>query len=115
PLGYMEKITSKLKKFSGSLTVLDIGSAKVACFISRLEADGIIHATGVSHQLSKGIRSGHIIDIIEAETSVVAAVHAAEQMAEETIENVVVNLAGAGCVSHNVTVELTVSGDTVSS
>lgn len=107
-------MNNKIKKFSGNLAVLDIGSAKVACFIAKLEADGIIKAAGVGHQLSKGIRSGHIIDIIEAETSVVAAVHAAEQMADVTIENVVVSLGGAGINSHNVTVELTVSGDTVS-
>jgi cell division protein FtsA len=43
----------------------------------------------------------------------VAAVHAAEQMADETIENVVVNLTGNGVVSRSVTVELTVSGDSV--
>lgn len=107
-------MNSKLKKFSGNLAVLDIGSAKVACFIAKLEADGIIKAAGIGHQLSKGIRSGHIIDIIEAETSVVAAVHAAEQMADTTIEDVVVNLGASGVSSHNVTVELTVSGDTVS-
>jgi len=94
--------------------VLDIGSTKVACFIAKLGSDGVINVNGIGHQLSKGIRSGHIIDIVEAETSVVAAVHAAEQMAGDTIEDVVVNIGGSGVVSHNITVELTVSGDTVS-
>src|SRR4051794_12679760 len=103
-------MTKKPKKFNGNIAVLDVGSTKVACFIAKIEDDGGLRVTGIGHQLSKGIRSGHIVDIIEAETSVVAAVHAAEQMADETIENVVVNLGGAGIVSHNVRVELTVSG-----
>lgn len=106
---------TKPKKINGNIAVLDIGSTKVACFIGKLGSDGNINVSGIGHQLSKGIRSGHIIDIIEAETSVVAAVHAAEQMAGDTIENVVVNIGGTGVVSHNVTVELTVSGETVTS
>ncbi len=106
-------MAKKTKNFSGSIAALDIGSTKVVCFIAKLEADGSTKITGIGHQLSRGIRSGHIVDIIEAETSVVAAVHAAEQMADETIENVVVNLGGVGLGSRSVTVELTVSGDTV--
>ncbi|MEI6730344.1 MAG: cell division protein FtsA, partial [Pseudomonadota bacterium] len=95
--------------------VLDIGSSKLACFIAKLDVDGILKISGIGHQLSKGIRLGHIVDIIEAETSVIAAVHAAEQMADETIDNVLVNLAGSGIVSHHVTVELSVSGMSVGS
>src|SRR6202020_2709694 len=107
------QMKTKPKKINGNIAVLDVGSTKVACFIAKLANDGSINVNGIGHQLSKGIRSGHIIDIIEAETSVVAAVHAAEQMAGDTIENVVVNIGGAGMVSHNITVELIVSGDTV--
>src|SRR5579871_4921437 len=103
-------MAKKTKKFSGSIAALDIGSTKVACFIVRLATDGTFKVTGIGHQLSKGIRSGQIVDIAEAETSIVAAVHAAEQMADETIENVVVNLSGMGLASRSVTVELTVSG-----
>jgi cell division protein FtsA len=106
-------MAKKTKNFTGSIAALDIGSTKVACFIARMEPDGTIKVTGIGHQLSKGIRSGQIVDIVEAQTSVIAAVHAAEQMADETIENVVVNLAGGGISSRSVTVELTVSGDSV--
>ena len=103
-------MAKKTKKITGSIAALDIGSTKVVCFIAKLEADGIIKVTGIGHQLSKGIRSSHIVDIIEAETSVVATVNAAEQMAGDTIENVVVNIGGFGVVSQSVAVELTVSG-----
>src|SRR5476651_1771864 len=106
-------MAKKSKHFTGSIAALDIGSTKVACFIARLAEDGSIRVTGIGHQLSKGIRCGHIVDIAEAEMSVVAAVHAAEQMADETIENVVVNVAGTGLSSRSVTVELTASGESV--
>jgi cell division protein FtsA len=106
-------MAKKPKQFTGSIATLDIGSTKVACFIARMEPDASVRITGIGHQLSKGIRCGHIVDIAEAETSVVAAVHAAEQMAEETIENVVVNLAGAGLSSRSVTVELSITGESV--
>ena len=98
---------------TGSIAALNIGSTKVACFIARLGADGAIKVTGIGHQLSKGIQSGHVIDIVEAETSVVAAVHTAEQMADETIENVVVNISSSGILSRNITVDLAVSGEGV--
>lgn len=93
--------------------MLDVGSTKVSCFIARLEADGGLRVTGIGHQLSKGIRSGQVVDTVEAETSILSAVHTAEQMAGESIENVVVGLSGAGVSSRRVTVELTVPGEGV--
>jgi cell division protein FtsA len=106
-------MTKKHRNFTGSIAVLDVGSSKVSCFIARLEADGSIHVTGIGHQLSKGIRSGQVVDTVEAETSILSAVHTAEQMSGETIENVVVGLSGAGISSRHVTVELTVAGEGV--
>lgn len=106
-------MAKKHRNFTGSIAVLDVGSTKISCFIARLEADGSIRVTGIGHQLSKGIRSGQVVDTVEAETSILSAVHTAEQMAGETIENVVVGLAGAGISSRRVSVELTVPGEGV--
>lgn len=91
--------------------VLDIGTSKVVCLIGRLNEAGQLNVSGIGHQLSKGIRAGAIMDVGEAQTSIVGAVHAAEQMADETIEKVVVNLSGSAVMSRNVTVELEVSGN----
>lgn len=95
------------------VAVLDIGTAKISCFIAHVDVAGEIKVTGIGHQLSKGIRSGIITDFAEAETSIVAAVHAAEQMAGETIESVLVNLSGGNLTSRNVTVEMTLLGEEV--
>src|ERR1700733_7884136 len=84
-----------------------------ARFIGPFESAGETKIVGIGHQLSKGIRSGLITDFAEAETSIIAAVHAAEQMAGETAENVMVSLGGGNLTSRNVTVEMTMLGEEV--
>ena len=61
--------------------VLDVGTSKIVCFIASIDNTGTISVQGIGHQQAKGIRSSHITDFSEAETSINAAVHAAEQMA----------------------------------
>lgn len=91
--------------------VLDIGSSKVSCAIARVRGHDQFQVIGVGHQLSKGLRCGHIIDMQEAELSILNAVHLAEQMAKETIHEVYINV--PSCFSRTVTVELPVSGHAV--
>lgn len=98
---------------TGSLAVLDIGTTKVTCFIGSATPQGELTVKGVGHQLSKGMKSGVIVDSGEVQTSIVAAVHAAEQMAGETIENVMVSVNGTNLKSRSVSVELEVVGDGV--
>src|SRR4051812_1991196 len=101
------------KNPTGSIAVLDIGTSKIACLIAQSDSAGEIRVTGIGHQLSKGIRSGIITDFAEAETSIATAVHAAEQMAGETVETVLVSLSGGNLTSRNVTVEMTMLGEEV--
>ncbi len=98
----------------GSIAVLDIGTSKVACFIAHADSAGEVRILGIGHQLSKGIRCGIITDFAEAEASIIAAVHAAEQMAGETVENVLVSLSGGNLTSRSVTVEMAMLGEEVS-
>lgn len=95
------------------IAALDIGTTKVACLIARVGESGGLEVVGIGHQLAKGIRSGIITDIGEAETSIVAAVHAAEQMVDGTIEEVMVSVGGASLKSRTVAVELDVLSDGV--
>jgi len=115
---FMMTLMSKRKTLRQSraetVAVLDIGSSKVACFIAEITPDGNAIITGIGHQLSKGIRSGQITDVSEAEASIVSAVHAAEQMADTTVENIVVSVSGSSLFSRNVCVELSVTGEGVS-
>lgn len=114
----MSKAKNKKKALrktgAGSVAVLDIGTSKIACFIAQTDSAGEVRIIGIGHQLSKGIRSGVITDFAEAEASIVSAVHAAEQMAGETIEHVLLSLSGGNLTSRNVTVEMTMLGEEVS-
>src|SRR3954454_23873490 len=75
----------------GSLVAaLDIGTTKICCFIARVEAEPRI--VGIGHQLAGGMRGGAIIDFDAAGHSIRSAVHAAEEMAGETIEQDGANL-----------------------
>lgn len=106
--------TPAIKGKRGSVAVLDIGTSKVACLLAEpLGSNGELHVTGIGHQLARGMKCGMITDAAELETSIVSAVHAAEQMAGETVENVVVSLSGTHLTSHSVTVELAVPGEGV--
>ncbi|MGE0754780.1 MAG: cell division protein FtsA, partial [Alphaproteobacteria bacterium] len=109
----MKKTTKNQNNDMGSVAVLDVGTAKIACFIAHIDSAGEIKVTGIGHQLSKGIRSGIITDFAEAEASLVSAVHAAEQMAGEQVENVLVSLSGGNLVSRNVMVEMSMLGEEV--
>jgi cell division protein FtsA len=94
----------------GSLiAALDIGTTKVCCLIARVEAD-VPQVLGIGHQIGRGVRGGTIVDLEAAGASVVNAVHAAEQMAGETIERVVVNLSGGFSASRIIKAEIGVAG-----
>lgn len=122
----MRKSFSKPR--SGTIATLDIGSTKICCFIARVGESGGgksvangddrdampgIRVIGVGHQVSRGIRSGIVVDMAEAEASVRAAVHSAEKMADENIQRVFVNLSGGYPHSQTVGVEVTIGGHEV--
>jgi cell division protein FtsA len=90
----------------GSLIAgLDVGSSKICCFIGRVEADSP-RILGIGHQLSRGVRGGTIVDLDAASESIGNAILAAEEMAGETIQRVIVNLSGGFAASRIVKAEL---------
>lgn len=88
----------------GLIAALDIGSTKISCLIAepvpakhRTPEQGDrrnLKILGVGHQLSRGVRSGAIINVDEAERAIRLAVDAAERMAQRTISEVYVNVSG---------------------
>ena len=77
---------------AGSFGVLDIGSTKITCLIGRCETDGLLRVLGSGWQRSRGVRSGGITDLEEAERAIRTAVGQAEEMADTRLRAVVVNL-----------------------
>jgi cell division protein FtsA len=78
----------------GVFGALDIGSTKITCMIGRTEPDGARRILGFGWQKGRGIRSGAITDLDEAERAIRAAVGQAEDMADTRLRAVTVNL---GC------------------
>jgi cell division protein FtsA len=93
----------------GIIGIVDIGTSKVCCFIARVTGSKP-QIVGIGHQVSRGLRNGVIVDIDAASQSILAAVHAAEQMAGETLSEIVVNLSGGFNGSRLVKSEINLNG-----
>jgi cell division protein FtsA len=91
------------------VAAVDIGTSKICCFIARVEAEGP-RIVGIGHQVSRGVRGGKVVNLEAAGDSIGNAVHAAEQMAGETIERVVVNQSGGFLPSRIVQAEIGIAG-----
>ena len=84
------------------VTVLDVGTAKIACMVVALAPwagrdHGIgrplaARLLGVAHQRSSGIKAGVVVDLDKAEQAIRAAVARAERMAGLTIDEVIVTV-----------------------
>ena len=77
-----------------AIAALDIGSSKVCCVIAKISRDKRINVVGYGYNASKGIKNGIVTDINQATLAVCNAVEAAEQMANERIDRVIVNVSG---------------------
>jgi len=101
---------------SGLVAALDVGTTKICCLIAKPSVDRGPYeengprVVGIGHQVSKGLRSGTITDLDQIEDSIRATVEAAEQMAGENINEVIVNLGGGKPVSRLIAYEISIAG-----
>ncbi|MBR3501797.1 MAG: cell division protein FtsA [Alphaproteobacteria bacterium] len=77
-----------------TVAALDIGSSKICCIIAHITRDKNIKIVSYGYNASQGIKNGIITDINQATISVCSAVEAAEQMANERIDSVIINVSG---------------------
>ena len=104
---------------SGSIiAAIDIGSAKVTCFIAKVKKDDTIDVIGIGHHASAGVKSGTIVDLKAAETAIGHAIQAAENMARakmlgQQLTSVYVNLPGTSALCHNFSVDVKISGQEI--
>jgi cell division protein FtsA len=103
----------RLTTRKGLIAALDIGSSKICCLIAKVEDSGRPAVIGIGHQLSRGVRGGAMVNMDEAELAILTAVHAAEKMSAETIDEVVVNLSGGYPASQTIGVEVAIAGHEV--
>ena len=76
---------------SGIIAALDIGSSKIACIIARAEQGGL-RVLGAALRESRGIRSGTVISIDQAEQSIGETVEAAEELADHRVQDVILSV-----------------------
>ncbi|MFO1189134.1 MAG: cell division protein FtsA [Alphaproteobacteria bacterium] len=107
----MSKTTNRLR--NGLVAALDVGSTKICCFIARVEGGDVPRVIGMSHQVSEGVQAGTVTDMDAVANSILTAVHAAEQMAGETIRSVLVNVSCGRPSSRTVRVEVSIAGHAV--
>jgi len=94
---------------TGLVAAVDVGSTKVCCFIVRL-GNGAARVEGIGHKVSRGVRSGAIVDMDAAEAAVRATVEAAERMAGENVRHAVVNLSAGQPNSRLVAYDVAIAG-----
>lgn len=110
-------------KRSSVVSVLDVGSSKIACLIARLrpheEADILagrthsIEVLGYGYQRSRGVKSGLVVDLAQAEQAIRLAVDSAERMAGVTIESLIVTQTSGRIASETFSAEVDLETDTV--
>ncbi|BAE52657.1 cell division protein FtsA [Paramagnetospirillum magneticum] len=98
---------------NGLIAALDVGTTKVCCFIAKIQDDGSPRMVGIGHQVARGMRNGTVVDMEELETSIRAAVEAAEEMANDQVRAVAINISGGHPGSANVKVEVAMNGHAV--
>ncbi len=106
-----------------TVSVLDVGSTKISCIIARLvpsdEMDVLhgrahrIEVIGIGHQKSRGIKSGTVVNLDEAEQAIRLAVDSAERMAGLTVESVIVNLSAGRLRSEQIQTGIQLNGQPV--
>ena len=97
---------------NGAIAALDVGTTKISCFVARLGADSC-RVVGIGHQVSRGMRSGAVVDMEEVEHAVRGAVDAAERMAGETVREVTLSFSGGSPHSQRIVQETAIAGHEV--
>jgi cell division protein FtsA len=102
------------------VSILDIGTTKICCLIASLKPRDPVEALrgrthsieilGFGHQRSRGIKSGVVTNLDQAEQAIRLAVDAAERMAGVTVESLIVNVSCGRLASETYTASVGVAG-----
>ncbi len=105
------------------VTVLDVGSTKIACAIARLvprpegkalrDRTHIVEIIGFGYGPSAGVKSGVISDLAKAEHAIRAVVGMAERSAGVTVESVIVNVTAGRLSSETFSASVSLAGTEV--
>ncbi len=83
------------------MTVLDVGTSKIAALIAEYTDSGEVHLLGLGNQPSRGLKKGVIVNIENTIQAIQKAVEDAEAMAGVKVTSVCASIAGAHINSFN--------------
>jgi cell division protein FtsA len=120
-------LTPKMKpvspRRSAIVAALDIGTSKIVCVIARLKPQSPqetlrrrshgVEILGLGHVESRGIKSGAVADLAEAEAAVRHAVDLAERDASVQLESAVVSVSCGRISSELYSATINVAGSTI--
>lgn len=98
---------------SGLVAALDVGSTKTCCFLAEVGDDARPRVIGIGQQASRGLRHGTVIDMDATTQAIGKAVHSAEQMAGQQIDEVFVNISGGNPSSRTLGLDVAISGQAI--
>ncbi len=121
--GLLPRMKQLSDKRSTVVSVLDIGTSKICCLIAKLrpreKGEAILGRThkievlGIGHQQSRGIKSGVIVNLDEAEHAIRHTVDAAERMAGVTVDSLITNVSSGRLVSEAFAADISLDGHAV--
>ncbi|MFL3876631.1 cell division protein FtsA [Wolbachia endosymbiont of Trichogramma kaykai] len=94
--------------------VLDVGTTKIICLIVKINSNFSYKIIGTGYKSAEGISGGSITDAKHARYSISSTVGLAEQVSEETIDQIYVNVAGCGISSFYVHNEIIAANHEIS-
>ncbi|WP_075996839.1 cell division protein FtsA [Salaquimonas pukyongi] len=122
--GFIHGIKPLSCKKPSVISILDVGTSKICCIIATLHPrdqsqvlPGRTHKVeviGIGHQRSRGIKSGVVINLDQAEQAIRKCVDAAERMANLTVESLIVNVSSGRLVSEAFSANVDVGGHEIS-
>ncbi|HVY57570.1 MAG TPA: cell division protein FtsA [Xanthobacteraceae bacterium] len=122
--GLTPKMRPISPKRSAVIAAIDLGTSKVACLIARLRPHApqevlrrrshAVEIIGFGHTGARGMKSGNVVDLAEAEVALRHAVDLAERMAKVRVESVVMSISAGRIESELMAASVNVAGAAVS-
>lgn len=102
-----------MKEKISNCVALDFGSSKIATIAAYINKKGEIKVASQSLHHSKGVKSGVILDLKNAESSIVSAIYALEKDCGKNIKKVILSLSGAATKSYYINYTIKVNAATI--
>ena len=98
-----------MRRGKNIITILDIGSSKITCIVIKKIYMNNFEVLGISENMSKGIKSGMIVNLDLAQSSIIKSIKDVEKIALVTVKNVFVSLNSSCLISERSTTDIILS------